>query len=407
MRCFASLVLFILFLPSTNSQVPDLGLQLVVGGLNDPVDIANAGDSRLFVVEQDGLIRIIDGGTLLPAPFLDIDSKVNSGGNERGLLGLAFHPSYASNGYFYVNYTNASGNTIIARYSVTGDPNVADPMSELVIMSIVQDFSNHNAGDLNFGPDGYLYIGMGDGGSGGDPNNRSQDGQSLLGKMLRIDVDNTSGGNNYDIPANNPFVGDAGVLDEIWALGLRNPWRFSFDSGTGDMYIADVGQDSWEEINFQPASSSGGENYGWRCYEGNSTFNTAGCGPIGGYDFPIQVYNNNFATGCSVTGGYVYRGVTYSKMQGKYFYVDYCSGNFWMLEPDGIGGWTNTFLKKLSTFSYSSFGVDENNELYIADISTGSIYQVIDNSVVVPVEIISFEAYANGKDVVLEWEVMN
>ncbi|NNF35770.1 MAG: T9SS type A sorting domain-containing protein [Saprospiraceae bacterium] len=404
MRSLIGAVLFISLLSSSHAQMPDIGLQLVVGGFSDPVDIAHAGDSRLFIVEQGGVIRIIDGGTVLPAPFLDISTIVNSGANERGLLGLAFHPNYSTNGYFFVNYTNSSGHTVVARYSVSANPDIGDSGSALPIITIVQDFNNHNGGDLNFGPDGYLYIGMGDGGDGGDPNNRAQDGLNLLGKMLRIDVDNPSIGSNYGIPAGNPFVGNPAVLDEIWALGLRNPWRFSFDSGTGDMFIADVGQDNWEEIDHQPASSSGGENYGWRCYEGNNTFNTSGCGPIGNYTFPIHAYTSSFPTGCSVTGGYVYRGTTYPKMQGKYIYTDYCTGRFWMLEPDGMGGWTNTFLKDFSNFSYASFGQDVNGELYVTDVSTGSIYQVIDNSVVVPVELISFEAYAKGDDVILEWQ---
>lgn len=404
MRLLFHTILLFSLLPTSYSQVPDLGLQLLAGGFTDPVDIAHAGDSRLFIVEQGGVIKIIDEGSVLPTPFLDISTIVNSGANERGLLGLAFHPDYSTNGYFFVNYTNASGNTVVARYTVGANPDIADSGTALQIITIVQDFNNHNGGDLNFGPDDYLYIGMGDGGDGGDPNNRAQDGQNLLGKMLRIDVDNPPMGSNYGIPGDNPFVGNAAVLDEIWALGLRNPWRFSFDSGTGDMYIADVGQGSWEEIDHQPAGSSGGDNYGWRCYEGNNTYNTTGCGPIGNYTFPIHAYTSDLPTGCSVTGGYVYRGSTYPKMVGKYIYTDYCSGRFWMLEPDGMGGWTNTFLKVFSGFSYASFGVDVSGELYVSDVNTGSIYQVIDNSVVVPVELISFEAYAKGDDVILEWQ---
>ena len=316
-------------------------------------------------------------GTVLPTPFLNIDPIVGSGGNEQGLLGLAFHPNYASNGYFYVNYTNNSGDTRVSRFSVTANPDVADPSSELVIYAFNQDFSNHNGGDLSFGPaDGFLYIGTGDGGSGGDPNNRAQNPLNAQGKMIRIDVDNPALGSNYGIPATNPFVGDNTVLPEIWALGLRNPWRFSFDRLTHDMYIGDVGQGAWEEIDFQPASSAGGENYGWRCYEGNNSFNTSGCGPVGNYTFPIHEYESNFPEGCSITGGYVYRGSTYPNLYGKYIYVDYCAGNFWYLEPDGNGGWNNVFLTNEANFEFSTFGEDQDGELYVAALDDGIIYQV-------------------------------
>ncbi|MEM7102055.1 MAG: PQQ-dependent sugar dehydrogenase [Bacteroidota bacterium] len=391
-------------------QTPILSLQTFASGFNRPVDIAHAGDDRIFVVEQDGTIRIIDGtGTVLSTPFLNIDPIVGSTGNEQGLLGLAFHPNYSSNGFFYVNYTNNSGNTHVSRFTVTANPNVADPASELIIYSFNQDFSNHNGGDLNFGPnDGYLYIATGDGGSGGDPNNRAQNTLNAQGKMLRIDVDNPSGGNNYGIPADNPFVGSFSVLDEIWALGLRNPWRFSFDRTTGDMYIGDVGQGNWEEINFQPASSNGGENYGWRCYEGNNVFNTSGCGPIGNYTFPIHEYLSNFPTGCSITGGYVYRGSAFPNMIGKYFYADYCAGNFWFIEPDGMGGFTNTSLANLSNWEYASFGEDVNGELYVTGLSSGNIFRIIDNSIVLPITLSTFTTeVTSAEDVLLKWTTVS
>ena len=381
---FALLVLSLgLICQPASAQV--LSLETFASGFNDPVDITNAGDGRLFIVEQDGVIRIVDeDGSVLPTPFLNIDPRVRSTGNEQGLLGLAFHPDYQNNGYFYVNYSiNPSGDSRISRFKVTADPNIADPNSELIIYEFTQDFSNHNGGDLNFGPtDGYLYIGTGDGGSAGDPFNRAQNGLSPLGKMLRIDVDNPSNGNNYGIPASNPFVGNPAVLDEIWALGLRNPWRFSFDRQTHDMWIGDVGQNAWEEIDFQPASSAGGENYGWRCYEGNNSFNTGGCGPIGNYVFPVIAVNHS--GNCSITGGYVYRGQKYPNLIGKYLYTDYCSGRFWTLEPDGQGGWTNALLADLA-FGFTTFGEDQNGELYVANIGNGLVYRVTDSSLVVEV----------------------
>jgi len=342
-----------------------------------PVDISSAGDSYLYITEQDGYIYKVDqNGITLPNVFLDIEARVNSGGNERGLLGLVFHPNYASNGYFYVNYTATGGGaTKISRFSVDpNNPDIALPNSEFNIMTVSQPFSNHNAGDLEFGADGYLYIPQGDGGSGGDPGNRAQNPQELLGKMLRVDVD---GGSPYAIPADNPFIGNAAVLDEIWAIGLRNPWRISFDRLTNDLYIADVGQDDFEEIDVQPATSQGGENYGWRCYEGNSAFNSNGCGPISTYVFPIHEYPNNFSTGCSVTGGYVYRGTQYPALYGKYIYADFCTGNFWWLEETG-GTWTNTPIGQFTSMNYSTFGEDVNGELYVAGLSDGAIYQVID-----------------------------
>ena len=351
-------------------------LQPFASGLSSPVDITNAGDDRLFVVEKRGAIRILDArGTLLPTPFLDIDPQV-SAGSEQGLLGLAFHPDYATNGYFYVNYTNNSGNTRISRFTRNAaNPNLADPASELIILAVTQPFSNHNAGYLNFGPDGYLYIALGDGVSFGDPGNRSQTKTNLLGKVLRIDVD---GASPYAIPPDNPFVGDPTYAPEIWALGVRNPWRCSFDALTGDYWIGDVGQDNWEEVNVQPASSAGGENYGWRCYEGNSTYNTSGCGPIGTYDFPVFVYPHNFTTGgISLTGGFVYRGTGNPTLYGKYIFCDYLSGNWWTLEDNG-SGYTVTPLGPLQAL-ISTFGEDAEGELYAGNLSTGQIYKIVEN----------------------------
>jgi glucose/arabinose dehydrogenase len=360
---------------SAQAQAP---FQLVpfASGFSEPVAIENAGDERLFVVEKRGAIQILDArGNRLSTPFLDIDPQVSSG-SERGLLGLAFHPNYSSNGYFYVNYTNNSGNTVVSRFTRSAlNPNQADPASEQIVLIVTQPFSNHNAGDLDFGPDGYLYIPLGDGGSAGDPGNRSQTRTNLLGKVLRIDVD---GGSPYAIPPDNPFVGDPSYAPEIWALGLRNPWRCSFDPQTGDFWIADVGQDLWEEINVQPASSPGGENYGWRCYEGNVAYNTSGCSAASAYDFPVFVYPHNFSTGgFSVTGGEVYRGSGNPSLDGRYFFCDYLSGNWWSLRPNGLGGYiTDSYGAVLSLVS--TFGSDYEGELYVARLTTGEIFKLVE-----------------------------
>ena len=355
----------------------------VASGLSAPVFVISPpGDlQRVFIVEQPGRIKILLDGEILPAPFLDIADDVAFGG-ERGLLGLAFHPDYENNGYFFVNYTNNSGTTIISRFTVTVDPDIADPNSETLILSIPQPFSNHNGGMLAFGPnDGYLYIGMGDGGSGGDPGNRAQDDGELLGKMLRIDID---GGSPYSIPPDNPFVGPGDPLDEIWAKGLRNPWRFSFDRSSEDMYIADVGQNAWEEIDFQPASSAGGENYGWRLMEGNHCYNPpSDCDP-GGLTYPIYEYSRGGSPfRCSITGGYVYRGDDIPDLQGIYFFADYCSDQIWSFRYDGnnISEFEDRTSELdpgngLSIDDISSFGEDGSGELYIVDLG-GEIYKIL------------------------------
>jgi len=360
------------------AQVPPISLQEMITGLAWPVAIAHAGDgsARLFITLQGGQIIIYDGSRVLPRPFLDMSSIVACCG-ERGLLSVAFHPNYKQNGYFYVNYTRQpDGATVIARYRVSADPNVADPNSAVVLLIIPQPFSNHNGGQLQFGPDGYLYIGMGDGGAGGDPQNRAQNGQSLLGKMLRIDVNNanTQDGLAYDIPANNPFMNDPQVRDEIWALGLRNPWRFSFDRLTGDLFIADVGQSSWEEVNFQPASSSGAENYGWRLMEGRHCFNPPTNCNNGTLTLPILEYDHSL--GCSITGGYRYRGSQIPQLYGVYLYGDYCSGRIWGATEKN-GQWTAQELLH-TELSISTFGEDEAAELYVAhhNGAHGTIYRI-------------------------------
>jgi glucose/arabinose dehydrogenase len=381
---------------ATTAAWPTIQLQLVAGGFTRPVYLthANDGSGRLFVVEQDGLIRILHtDGTITPVPFLDISGRVRSpadgGGSEQGLLGLAFPPGYAQKGRFYVYYTNEDGNNLVARFRLTGDTNIADPASEEQILLLEHPgASNHNGGQIDFGADGYLYIGTGDGGGGGDPAGNAQNPASLLGKILRIDVEYATPTADYStylpclqkgdgqgqnaaylIPADNPFVGQSGYRQEIWALGLRNPWRFSFDRQTHDLYIGDVGQNLWEEIDFQPASSTGGENYGWNVMEASQCYNAATCDSTG-MTPPVTEYDHT--QGCSVTGGYVYRGAASPSMQGIYIYADFCSGNFWGLQNDG--GWQSLKLLE-SGLSVSSFGEGESGELYLTDLS-GGVYQV-------------------------------
>lgn len=354
--------------------VADPGLVLFASGITSPVSIAHAGDNRLFVVNQRGMVLVIDSeGNVNPVPFLDISSRVVYGG-ERGLLGIAFHPNYNTNGYFYVNYVGAGDSTHISRFSVsTTNPDRAEPSSELKLMTIFQPYTNHNGGDLRFGPDGYLYIGLGDGGSGGDPQNRAQNMMELLGKMLRINVNQ---GSPYSIPATNPFNGSLSIRNEIWASGLRNPWRFSFDRLTGDLWIADVGQNAFEEINFQPASSNGGENYGWKCYEGNATYNTDGCNSSSNYTFPVYAYPHG--TECSVTGGYVNRHSVSSPYYGHYFFADYCGDKIWTLQKVA-GNWLVETFGQFPNNNFSTFGEDASGRLYVADLTSGNIYRIVDN----------------------------
>jgi len=347
----------------------EIKLTALVSGISAPTDIQNSGDGsgRLFLVQQNGIIRIYQNGALVSTPFLDIRSKVTSGG-ERGLLGLAFPPGFATKQRFFVNYTDLNGNTVIAQYRVSGSANVADAASETALLRINQPFENHNGGQLRFGPDGFLYIGMGDGGSGGDPLGNGQNRNALLGKMLRIDVETTPG--TVVIPPSNPFVNTASVRPEIWAYGLRNPWRFSFDRETGDLWIADVGQNAWEEVNFQPASSKGGENYGWNRMEGFHCY-TNNCS-MAGLTLPVVEYAHD--PECSVTGGFMYRGNTWPGLRGTYLYADYCSGKIWGLERQG-SGWSNRLLLS-SGFGITTFGEDEAGELYLDNANNGAIYRV-------------------------------
>jgi glucose/arabinose dehydrogenase len=343
----------------------------VVNGFQAPVGMANAGDGtgRLFVVEKGGYVRIISYGQILPEPFLDLSQVITpEAATEQGLLGLAFDPNYESSGRFFVNYTDAGGDTVIARYRVSSDPNKADPGSGKILLTIDQPFWNHNGGHLAFGPDGHLYIGTGDGGDGHDPGERAENLTTLLGKMLRIDVS----AEDYSVPADNPFSPSSGAKTEIWAYGLRNPWKFSFDRATGDLYIGDVGQQYFEEINLQPASSKGGENYGWDTLEGFHCHEpTEGC-EAGDSVLPIIEYDHS--EGVSVTGGYVYRGSQIPSLQGKYLFADFGSGTIWVAQKNG-GAWTREVFEK-TNWSIASFAEDEIGELYVVGFG-GSVYQLV------------------------------
>ncbi len=355
--------------PTARITWPTVQVNPLVGGLTNPTYVTHAGDGsgRLFVVEQPGTIRIWQEGALLPAPFLDIRDRVLTG-SERGLLSIAFPPDYSNKGYFYLNYTDRQGNTVVSRFFVTEEATLADPNSEQIVLTVDQPYANHNGGQLAFGPDNYLYIGMGDGGSAGDPENYAQNVSSLLGKLLRIDVE--SGVAPYAIPPDNPFVAVNEARPEIWAYGLRNPWRFSFDAQTGDLYIADVGQNRAEEINVQPAISRGGENYGWNVLEGWQCFGTANC-DTSGLTMPVWEYEHRRGN-CSVTGGYVYRGQQFAAMQGIYYFGDYCSGIIWGMQPEGAD-WSVRELYQ-APFTISSFGEDEAGNLYVVNYIDGSIY---------------------------------
>ena len=343
----------------------------VAEGLPAPTDIQHAGDGsgRLFVVQQSGAIRIIRDGAVLPQPFLDIGSRVSCCG-ERGLLGLAFPPGYAESGRFYVNYTDTAGNTVIAQYRVTENPDVADAASEVPLLTVNQPFANHNGGQLRFGPGGDLYISTGDGGGAGDTQNNAQRLDTLLGKILRIDVEDEPG--QVRIPPSNPFVDQAGARAEIWAYGLRNPWRISFDRGNGDLWIADVGQNLYEEVNYQPSSSRGGENYGWRLMEGLHCFNPSPCDPQG-LALPVVEYDRSNGA-CSVTGGFVYRGHGSPGLRGTYLYADFCNGRIWGVDHLDTD-WTNRLLLD-SDFLITTFGEDEAGEVYVADARDGRIYRL-------------------------------
>ena len=390
---------FLLFAEEKN-----LSSVLIADGYKKPVFITSYPNNAklLYIVEQAGLIKLINDGKKLSRPFFDINKRVvnpNRPGDERGLLGFAFHPNHTNNGKFYINYMDNDGNTIVSEFSTNSELR-ANHKSERIILKLKQPYGNHNGGDIQFGPDGYLYISIGDGGKAGDPLNAGQDLSSLFGKIIRIDIEQKP----YGIPKSNPFFGQKDKREEIWAWGLRNVWRFSFDKQTGDKYLADVGQNKWEEVNFEPASSKGGLNYGWRIMEANHCYDPKENCPTEGLIKPIIEYPNDanhpaFAfriieelsfsetdvEGCSVTGGYVYRGQKIKSMQGKYIFGDYCSGNIWTLKV--VNGKAINFKNRTEeinigggefTTYISSFGQDSDGEIYIIDYN-GGIYKLIES----------------------------
>ncbi len=380
--------MFLAFLgASVNAYGQELALELVVDGLARPVVVTSPpGDARQFIAEQHtGQIRILADGVLLPEPFLDLGGQVTTTAEE-GLLGLVFHPGYATNGWFFVNTTDLSGTTRVQRYSVSADPNVADPASAELLLSQAQPFVNHNAGDLHFGPlDGYLYVGFGDGGGARDPSCTAQNPATWLGKMLRLDVDQ---GLPYAIPADNPFVGDPAYRPEIWSLGWRNPWRFAFDRATGEMYVGDVGQGTREEVSWEPALT-GGRNYGWKIREGFVCFGGEGCPSVPApcqspvYTNPIHEYSHvGFFGPCAIIGGFVYRGCALPELSGTYFLADHCSGSVWSFRYDGtsVTDYANRTQELQpsggSLGSISSFGEDARGELYITTIA-GELFRVV------------------------------
>lgn len=352
-------------------QFPDPNLfrwTILSSDLQVPISITAAydGSGRMFINEKVGRIRILQSGELLPEPFLDITDRVGSQSSEQGLLGLAFHPQYAQNGRFFVHYSGKDGGTVLSRFQVSAeDPNRGDPDSEVILLQQRQPYANHNGGQLAFGPDGYLYFGLGDGGSAGDPENNGQSLQTWLGKILRLNVDQ---GEPYAVPADNPFASGGGK-PEIWAYGLRNPWRFSFDMHTGEMYIADVGQNQWEEIDYLPAGSPGGTNFGWRLKEGRHTYEGGSAAAL----LVDPVYEYDHSLGCSVTGGYVYRGVFLPEWQGIYVFGDYCGGRIWGLMRQN-GQWVGQELF-LTGVGLTAFGQDEAGEIYMLD-AAGSVLRL-------------------------------
>lgn len=397
-------------IPAAPVEFPSLALEQVnLPLLASPVYLTHAGDGsgRIFIVERAGRIQLVKNGSLQATPFLDISNRVlspaNGGGGEDGLANVAFPPDYAQRQHFYVYYTNLNGDLVLARFHTSADPDLADPTSGEEILYIPHPNQNtHNGGQLAFGADGYLYLAPGDGGGGGDPNNNAQNPALLLGKVLRIDVEakipvstpsepnrvffpliGRSDGLAYAIPPDNPFVNQTGYRPEIWALGLRNPWRFSFDRTTHDLYIADVGQDAVEEVDFQPAGSSGGANYGWKILEGSLCYSPAtGCVPPPGYIAPVLEYLHeaNDANGCSITGGYVYRGAAYPDLQGIYFYADFCRAKIWGLKFENSAWVSEKLIEEPSyQYTFSSFGEDESGEVYLVRLS-GQIYRLISAS---------------------------
>lgn len=373
-RVIAALVTALLLVacqaPAHTAQA-QVRLSLVTKGMKRPVVVTHAGDARLFVVEQAGVIRIVKDGSLLPEPFLDITARVSSSG-ERGLLGLAFPRDYAESGRFYAYYTDSNGDSVLSRFSVTsGNPDRADTASEEPLLRQDQPYANHNGGQLAFGPDGFLYLGLGDGGSGGDPQGNGQNLNTVLGKLLRLDVSAASG---YTVPDSNPFAAEQNARGEIWAYGLRNPWRFSFDRETGDLYIADVGQNAYEEVNFQSAGSAGGENYGWKIMEAASCYQPEDGCDQSGLVLPVVSYPHGPQWGQSITGGYVYRGEAIGDLVGSYLFADFVTGRVWSTSAES--DWEVVPLLETG-FGISTFGEGVDGELYLVDHGGGALYRIV------------------------------
>ncbi|HEY6977778.1 MAG TPA: PQQ-dependent sugar dehydrogenase [Chitinophagaceae bacterium] len=378
-KIFLILIFFFAICANYLIAQPTLGFNRIAQGLTSPVDIKNAGDDskRLFIVEQSGTIRIYRNGRLLRKPFLNVSSIVKYDGNEAGLLSVAFPPNYKQSGYFFIYYSALNFNVTLARYHVSAtNPNVADPNSGVILFSYPKPGgqTNHNGGTLQFGKDGYLYISIGDGGGEGDPFNNAQNGQSPFGKMHRIDI-NVTNAPYYQIPPDNPFVNDPKMLHSVWALGLRNPWKWSFDRKNGNMWIGDVGQNTWEEVDFIKPPQSAGSNYAWRCYEGNDAYNTSNCRNASNYDLPIFQYHHNATDGgACIIGGYVYRGSAFQQLRGYYICADYISGNAWKLKSNNAGGW-DVYLQKNVPQGLVSFGEDETGELF-SSTRNGNVYRI-------------------------------
>jgi glucose/arabinose dehydrogenase len=388
---------------------PQVVFQQLTSGLSEPVDIVSPNDNskRLFIVELSGKIKIWNGNTVLAQPFLDMSTVIGLGG-ERGLLSIAFHPDFINSGFFFVYYNDPVGAITLARYRIkTGSPNEADPASAVILLSIPKAlYANHNGGKLNFGQDGYLYIGTGDGGGGGDPFKYAQNNKSYFGKLLRIDVNTTNTPPYYSIPATNPFKNSPDFLNEIVASGLRNPWRWSFDRQTGDMWLTDVGQVLWEEVNMRPKDSILNGNYGWSCFEGMHPYDSA-CGTQPNTVFPVFEYPHNFNDGgFAITGGYVYRGTEYPSLQGYYICADWGSGNGWLLNAKPSGGW-NSYLIKTWPHDIVTFGEDQTGTIYAASLGAGIIYKITVANAIATAKLLDFSVTNKGQIHQLNWRIDN
>lgn len=363
---------------SVRADHPAIALELVLDGFTKPVYVADAkdGSGRLFVVEKRGLIRIVREGKRVKEPFLDLRAVVRSDGNEQGLLSAAFHPDYPANGRLFVAYTDLNGDLVVARYSVSDEhPDLVSPASATILLTVAKSYDDHNGGQLVFGPDGYLYLGIGDGGAEAEPAGNAQNLESPLGKLMRIDVDRKEGDRPYAVPADNPFVLDTSAWPEIWAFGLRNPWRFSFDRATGDLYLADVGLWMAEEINVQAAGDGGGHNYGWNLMEGELCHRPGDDGVCATEGLTSPVYTYHHGAECAVIGGYVYRGAEIPSLDGWYLFGDLCSGRIKGLTR-GSDGWAAVNMTK-TPLAITSFGEDAEGELYVTDLD-GGLYRVVE-----------------------------